>query len=86
MPAEVKPNYQNLNAVKSSPTSVNLTHLRQFLGLTPHYRHFIKDYAKIAHPLYALTKKGAIFKWTADCEVAFECLQSKLLAASATPI
>ena len=39
------------------------------------------NYAQIAYPLYALTKKGAIFLWTAGCEVAFESLRSKLLTA-----
>ena len=66
--------------MKSFPTPIKL---RQFLVLISHYRRFIKDYTKIAHPLYALTRKGAIFKWTADCEVAFECLRSKLLT---TPV
>ena len=28
----------------------------------------------LAHPLYALTRKGAQFQWTAECEVAFETL------------
>ena len=40
-------------------------------------------YAKIAHPLYLLTKKGAAFQWTADCEVAFGSLRSRLLT---TPV
>ena len=39
------------------------------------------NYAKIAYPLYALTRKGAHFLWTASCEVAFETLKSKLLMA-----
>ena len=58
----------------------NLKHLRQFLGLTSHYRRFIHNYAKIAHPLYALLQKGAQYQWTAECEVAFEVLKSKLLS------
>jgi len=32
------------------------------------------------HPLYALIRKGAQFKWTAQGEVAFEALKSRLLA------
>jgi len=56
--------------------------LRQFLGLTSHYCHFIMGYAKVAHPLYLLTKTGAVFQWIADCEAAFENLRSKLLTAT----
>ena len=54
-PAGLKPNECNLAAVREFPVATNLKHLRQFLGLTSHYRHFIHNYAKIAHPLYALT-------------------------------
>ena len=53
--------------------------LRQFLGLTSHYRRFILCYAKIAQPLYDLTKQGTPFIWTASCEQAFDTLKSKLL-------
>ena len=80
-PSGLKPNDRNLDAVKHFPTPTTIKQLRQFLGLTSHYRRFVMNYAKIAHPLYALTKKGAIFHWTANCEVAFESLRSRLLAA-----
>ena len=78
-PAGLKPIERNLIAVREFPVPTNLKHLRQFLGLTSHYRHFIHNYAKIAHSLYAMTRKGAQYQWTADCEVAFETLKSKLL-------
>ena len=77
--AGLKPNERNLIAVREFPVPTNLKHLRQFLGLTSHYRRFIHNYAKIAHPLYALTRKGAQYQWTAQCEVAFETLKDKLL-------
>jgi len=72
-----------LDAVRNFPTPTNLRQLRQFLGLASHYRRFVSGYAKIAHPLYLLTKKGAVFQWTANCEIAFESLRSKLLS---TPV
>jgi len=62
--------------MREFPVPINLKHLRQFLGLTSHYRHFIQRYVKLAHPLYVLTRKGA---WTSEYEVAFETLKSKLL-------
>ena len=67
---------------KEFPVPTNLKYFRQFLGLTSHYRHFIQSYTKIAHPLYALTKKGAWFQWTVECEVAFETLKYKLQTPS----
>ena len=78
-PVGLKPSERNLAAVREFPVPTKLKHLRQFLGLTSHYRRFIHNYAKLAHPLYALTRKGAQYLWTAECEVAFEALKSKLV-------
>ena len=49
-PAGLKPNKRNLAAVREFPVPNNLKQLRQFLGLTSHYRCFIHNYAKISHP------------------------------------
>ena len=68
-PAGLKPNKHNLNAVGEFPVPANLQHHQQFLELSSQYRCFIHNYAKIAHPLYALTRKGAQYQWTAECEV-----------------
>ena len=57
-PQGLKPNMRNLDAVRGFPIPNNVKQLRQFLGLTSHYRRFILNYAKIAQPLYHLTKQG----------------------------
>ena len=67
-PQGLKPNKKNLDAVKEFPIPTNVKHLRQYLGLTSHYRRLILNYAKIAQPLYNLTKHGTPFVWTVDCE------------------
>ena len=54
--------------------------VQQFLGLANYYRHFIRDFAKIAKPLHRLTEKTA---WTQECQRAFEELRHKLVS---TPI
>ena len=46
--------------------------------MTSYYRKFIKSYAKIANPLNALLKKDTKFKWTPDCENAFQTLKKAL--------
>ena len=51
-------NERNLEAVRNSPQPVNLKQFRQFLGLTSYYRRFIPGYARLAHPLHALTRKA----------------------------
>ena len=67
--------------MREFPAPTSLRELRQFLGLTSHYRRFIKGFAKIAQPLYNITKKGASFYWTAECETAFDYLKSCLITA-----
>jgi len=62
-PYGLKPNNQNLDAVREFPSPTTLKQLRQFLGLTSHYQRFVSGYAKIAYPLHALTRKGALFQW-----------------------
>ena len=56
----------------------DLHQLRQFLGLASYYRRFVPGFAKTAHPLYVLTKKGVEFYWSTECQVAFEQLKLKL--------
>ena len=63
----------------SHPVPNDIKELRQFLGLTNYYRRFIKDYSKIAEPLHKLTRKSAGgYKWSADCQGAFEALKLRL--------
>ena len=80
-PQGLKPNNRNLDAVRCFPPPTNLKHLQQFLGLTSYYRRFIPNYARIAYPRHCLTRKGAPFEWSADCEVAFDILRTKLLTS-----
>ncbi len=55
------------------PIPKSMTNVRAFLGLTCYYRKFILGYAKIAEPLFGLTKKDYKFLWTFICYGAFAC-------------
>jgi hypothetical protein len=48
------------------------------MGLASYYRHFVKGFARIAQPVHALTRKGALFEWNSGCEEAFATLKRKL--------
>ena len=72
---------QKIEAVRSYPTPTDLKHLRSFLGLASYYRRFIANFAKIAHPLHALTRKDTPFLWDSTCQQAFENLKQCLIAA-----
>ena len=70
-----------LDAVNKIPAPTTITEVRSFLGLTSYYRKFVRSYSKIAKPLFDLTKKGHCWKWTTDCETAFQELKKRLTSA-----
>ena len=50
--------------------------VQEFLGFANFYRRFIKDFAKLAVPLTALTKKDELWLWTPRCQKAFTLLKN----------
>ena len=78
-PSGLKLNADQIMAVKTYPRLKNIKELRQFLGLASYYHRFIKQFAKIAHPLHALTCRGTEFVWTKECQSAFDNLKEKLV-------
>jgi hypothetical protein len=63
----------------SSPT--NVKELRSFLSLAGYYRRFVRHFAVIAKPLTDLLKKGTLYVWTSDHELAFSTLKQLLSSA-----
>jgi hypothetical protein len=55
--------------------------IRSFLGLAGYYRRFIEGFSKLSGLLTALTKKNARFLWTDECELSFQELKKRLVAA-----
>ena len=80
-PQGLKTSEEHLNAVKNFGTPKDLHQLRQFLGLASYYRRFVSGFAKIANPLYALTRKNVEFHWNAEHQEAFEQLKMKLTSS-----
>ena len=67
-------NWQAPSAVKG---------VQSFLGFCNFYRRFIREYGRIARPLNALTRKGTLYKWTRECQEAFDRLKQAMLEALA---
>ena len=44
----------------------------------------MKNFAAIAGPLHALTRKDAVFHWNADCQTTFDCLKTLLTTSPIT--
>jgi len=51
------------------------------LGAIGYYRKFIKDFAKLAHPLFNLLKKDVKFVWNNLTEERFNLLKKKLISS-----
>lgn len=71
------PDAKNLDKVRSWPTPRTVTEVRAFVGLCSYYR-FVRNFAVVAAPLHALTQKGAVFKWSSECEEAFGSMKHAL--------
>ena len=77
----IETNPKKIEVIQKWPIPTNITETRSFLGLCNYYRKFIKDYAKIAKPLYKLIsgenskKKNNEIEWTSHCQFAFDLLK-----------
>ncbi len=61
------------------PTNVKET--RRFLGMTEFYRKHIDHFSHLVAPLTDLTRKNQSFRWTVECQKAFEDLKDKLVTS-----
>ena len=61
----------------ATPTSIEEVH--QFNGMCSYYRKFISHYSDISKCFNDMTKKGATFNWTKECNAAFKLLKEKLM-------
>ena len=76
----LRPNPDRVKAIKDLAAPKNLSAVRTFLGMTSYYRQCMPNYAKIAEPLVALTRKNSRFAWTEECENSFMKLKSVLVS------
>ena len=88
---EYSGHFINVEGVHTSPTKVkaiieapsprNLQELRSFLGLINYYAKFIPNLSSSLHPLHVLLNVGQSWRWTGDCEEAFQLAKLSLIAA-----
>ena len=58
------------------PQPRNQGEMRSFLGYATYFRKFKKGFAHIAAPLNRLLQKEEAYKWSPDCDAAFEALKT----------
>lgn len=77
----IKPNPENLEAVRGFPIPKNIRDVHSFLGLCSYFRKFIKNFAIIAKPLYDLLRKNAVFVFNESEIEVFEFLKKCLVSS-----
>ena len=78
----IKPDPAKIEKVLNYPVPTNIRDLREVLGLFFYYHRFIKDFSKMADPLYQLLKKDIPYEWTDEQQQVFKILKAKLTEAS----
>jgi len=68
-----------VKAINEWTACQDVSEVGAFMGLSGHYRRFIKDFSTIAAPLYNLTRKESEFCWTTECQEAFNKLKRRLV-------
>ncbi|CAJ0605872.1 unnamed protein product [Cylicocyclus nassatus] len=77
----IRPNPEKTEAIDQYPQPTNATEVKSFLGMCSFFRRFIHNFATIAAPLTALTKKNVPFDWTPQCKEAMDHLKKALTTA-----
>ena len=68
-----------VEAISKIKTPTSLEEVRHFNGMCSYYQKFISHCSDITKCFNDMTKKGAIFKWTTECNNAFKLLKEKLM-------
>lgn len=78
------------SGIRADPDKLSIIHdwqypktvkgVQSYLSFCNFYRRFIRDYGRIARPLTELSQKGIAFKFTPECERAFNQLKDCLLS------
>ncbi|UYV81543.1 hypothetical protein LAZ67_20001490, partial [Cordylochernes scorpioides] len=74
----IKPADHNVKAIRDFPRPSKTKEIQSFIGLCSYYRKFIKNFSRIADPLFKLTRKDSPFIWSESQEEAFITLKSLL--------
>jgi len=70
-----------ITIIKRVSTPQKKRDVRSFLGLSRYYRRFIKDFSKLASPLFGLLAKDVELLWSKSYQEALETLKDKLTTA-----
>ena len=69
---------ERATAIKDMLAPDNVTTLQSFLGLADYYKSFIKNLHDLCTPLNELLKKDKKWRWTPECQTAFDQIKKAL--------
>ena len=71
----IAPDPAKIEKIASWPVPTSPKDVQQFLGLAGYYQLFIWDFAEVARSLHRLTESNRSFKWSTECQKAFDELK-----------
>jgi len=77
----IKPDPKKVEAIAKWPVPNDTHQLRTFLGLSNYFRRFIQGYSKLVLPLTDLLQHTTPYRWTPQCQHAFDTLKHALITA-----
>jgi hypothetical protein len=69
------------NAVTSWQVPESVKDVQVFLGFANYYRHYIRDFAALTHPLTLLLRKNVPFCWNPPAQASFDSLKHAFSSA-----
>ncbi len=84
---QVSPVMAKVEAINSYQVPDNKKALMRYLGMCGYYRKYCKNFSDVVAPrdvvapLTGLLKKGIDYRWTEDCQTAFDKVKSLLMNA-----
>ena len=77
-PNGIKMSPSKVKAINEYPVPKKVKELQSFIGLAGYYRKFIRGFAMIAKPLHQITRQDKGFRWSEECQNAFDELKQKI--------
>ena len=78
----ISPTEEKIEVIKQAPCPENSTQLRAFLGMVNYHGKFIRNLSTILQPLNQLLQKNQEFKWSSQCEQAFNKAKDSLSSSN----